>query len=305
MRTPRIAVFALVLPLVACGWSVRSLRWHTPDDITLTYSFETEHQLTTTFERLPGAATADQVTAMETALHDVTFALSGSLEKFKAQYFIDRTAGVVVRLIAVEGSQQGPDGPVAFDTDGLHGKAVAMRTFDSGEVFEAVGYEHFAGQGRYGELFAELFLQLMPRLPTAMPDRDVPVKVRSTLPFRIDGFTEAEQVWDLTYTRLTDPEPCLIGKACVELAYSGEIRERALGREPTHVTRVEGSGTVEGTLLFALDSRDFQEHRYSMDMDRTIQTFEGPFDPGKGEEGEVRAELRQRDRSETLLRRNP
>ncbi len=44
---------------------------------------------------------------MESALHDVTFALSGTLEKFKAQHFVDRTSGVVVRLIAVEGSEQG------------------------------------------------------------------------------------------------------------------------------------------------------------------------------------------------------
>ena len=63
MRSPRIALFALVLPLVACGWSVRSLRWHTPDDVTLTYEFETEHRLSTTFERLPGSPGEDEVVA--------------------------------------------------------------------------------------------------------------------------------------------------------------------------------------------------------------------------------------------------
>ncbi len=305
MRSPRIALFALVLPLVACGWSVRSLRWHTPDDVTLTYEFETEHRLSTTFERLPGSPGEDEVAAMEAQLDGIVFELRGTLEKFKAQYFVDRTAGIVVRLIAVEGSQRGPDGPTPFDTDGLHGKAVAMRTFESGEVFEAVGYEHFAGHGRYGELFAELFVQLMPRLPTEIPELDTPVKVRAGLPFRIDGFSESQQTWDLTYTRLTDPTPCLIGKACVELAYAGEVTEVALGRDPAHVTRVEGSGTVEGWLMFALDGRDFQEHRYSMDLERTILTYEGPFDPRKGEEGVVRAELRQRDQSETVMRRNP
>ncbi|MDP7113985.1 MAG: hypothetical protein QGH45_18590 [Myxococcota bacterium] len=53
MRMLRIALFALALPLVSCGWSVRSLRWHTPDDATLTYEFSTEHTVTTTFGACP------------------------------------------------------------------------------------------------------------------------------------------------------------------------------------------------------------------------------------------------------------
>lgn len=295
----------LGLTLTSCGWSVRSLRWNTPDDITLSYEFETEHRLTTLFERLPPGPTADQVTAMESELADVVFALRGTLEKFKAQYFVDRTSGVVVRLASIEGQQVGPEGPVDIDVDGLVGKSVALRTFDSGEVFEAVGYEHFAGYGRYGELFAEVFPQLMIRLPTELPDTGVPARVRTTLPLRIDGFSEARQTWELIYVRTTEPEPCLIGKACVQLTYSGQVTEKALGRDPAHVTRVAGEGTVEGTLLFALDRNDLQEHTYALDMQRTIQTFEGPFDPRKGEEGTVRAELTQRDRSETVIRRIP
>ncbi len=305
MRASRIVLLALCLPLASCGWSVRSLRWNTPDDVTLSYEFETEHRLNTVFEKLPGNPSADEVTAMESRLADVVFALSGRLEKFKAQYFVDRTSGVVVRLAAVEGQQLRPEGPVAIDVDGLVGKSVAMRTFDSGEVFEAVGYEHFAGYSRYGEMFAEVFPQLMVRLPTEMPAVGEPTRVKTVLPFRIDGFSESQQTWDLTFVRESEPAPCLIGKACVELSYTGEVTEKGLGRDPAHVTRVVGEGSVSGVLLFAADTRDLQEHRYTLDLERTIQTFEGPFDPRKGEEGEVRAELRQTDHSETVLRRIP
>ncbi len=304
MRTRGMILLLLGFLVSSCGWSVRSLRWNTPDDLTLDYEFETEHRLRTLFEKLPAGPTADQVTAMESELVDVVFSLSGTLEKFKAQYFVDRTSGVVVRLAAVEGRQETPEGPVDIDVDGLVGKSVAMRTFDSGEVFEAVGYEHFAGYGRYGELFAELFPQLMVRLPTELPDVGVPARVRTTFPLRIDGFSEAHQTWEVAWTRTTEPEPCLIGKACVQLTYSGTIHERALGRDPSHVTRVTGEGTVEGELLFSLDRNDLQEHSYTIDLERTIQTFEGPFDPRKGEEGEVRAELKQRDQSRTVIRRS-
>ena len=73
--------------------------------------------------------------------------------------------------------------------------------------------------------------------------------------------------------------------------------------DPDHVAQLEGTGTVSGTLLMALDVRDFQEHRYEVQMSRSLKTFEGPFDRRAGEKGTVRAEVLQTDHIETVIRR--
>ena len=81
------------------------------------------------------------------------------------------------------------------------------------------------------------------------------------------------------------------------------MREQGHNGDPMHFTIIEGEGTVSGTILFAMDKEDFQRHELQMDVQRTITTYEAPFDARKGEQGEVRAILHQTDSSTTELRR--
>ena len=301
MRNYRLIGLLLCLPLASCTYSIRTLRWNTPDDEAFRYSFETEHHLQTTVETLPPGA--GDIDAIAQKLADATFSLHGVIEKFKALYFNDGTAGVVVRFVSVDGSQSGPE-EAPIDVAGLVGKSVAMRIFDSGEIFETLGYEHFAGYGRYGELFAELFTQLFTRLPYELPEEGKSMFVRSTIPLAIDASTMVKQEWEVNYHREGETVPCELGRNCVTLVYEGTITEKSANRDPRHFTLVEGTGQVSGSILFALDRGDFEEHRYSIDMNRTLKTYDEPFVKGK-EEAPPRAVVQQSDQSTTVIRREP
>ena len=299
MRLYRLIGFLLCLPLASCTYNMRSLRWNTPDDAAFRYTFETEHHLQTTVESLPPGA--GDITVIAQKLADATFSLHGIMEKFKALYFNDGTAAVIVRLVGVDGKQTGPvEAPI--DVAGLVGKSVAMRIFDSGEIFETLGYEHFAGYGRFGELFADLFPQIYTRLPHELPEVGKSMFVRSTIPLAIDASTLVEQEWEITYRREGEPVPCELGNNCVTLVYEGTIRETGANRDPRHFTLLDGTGQVSGTILFSLEREDFEEHRYSIDIEHTLETYDGPFDVGK-EEGQLRAVIKQNDRSTTVIRR--
>jgi hypothetical protein len=280
---------------------VRTLRWNLPDDRVLVYGFETTHQLRTTLDVLPEGELGDLAGDIAAVLADSTITLRGEIEVFKAQYFEDTTHGTVMRITSTEGdcSDCGPGS--SLDVEGLVGKSVALRGFDSGEVFETIGYEHFSGFGRYGELFADLFPQMSVRLPQELPPPGETRTVHSTVPLRIDTYTMVAQTWHLTYHTEGEPAPCFIGKSCVELVYSGTIEEQGTGRDPAHFTTTAGSGTVDGRVLMALDRGQFQEHGYTVDLERTITTYEGPFEIGR-ESGTVRAVLSQRDHAETTMR---
>jgi len=303
MRSLRLLPLILCLQCVACGWTLRSLRWNTPDDRILHYEFETSHTLSTEVQQFPAGVDTTAAEPLLAKLADETFALGGRMEKFKAGYFDDGTSGLVLRLESVTCGPDGPDGASGVDTFGLIGKSVAMRVFDSGEVFETHGLEHLSGYGRFGELFADVFTQMIVRLPIEVPEPGAEVRVETRVPLKIDRFTRVERALDIVYRREGEPEPCLVGRACVQLTYEGRVAEQGINRDPMHFTEVEASGTISGSLLFALDKGDFQEHRYVQDIQRTIVTYEGPFD--EGETGMVRARLSQNDRSETTLRRMP
>ncbi len=304
MRCLRAVIVLPCVALVACGWSMRTLRWSTPDDTVLAVGFETSHRVTTSIDRVPEGALGERADEIRDAIAESTIELRGTLDVFKAQYFDDTTHGTVIRITSAEGDCDGCGPTSSLDVEGLVGKSVAVRGFDSGEVFETLGYEHFSGFGRYGELFADLFPQLHVRLPPSLPAPGDAVAVRSTVPLRLDRFTIVAQTWNLTYRTEGEPAPCIIGRSCVDLVYSGTIEEEGTGRDPTHFTTTEGHGTVEGSILFALDRGRFQEHAYTVDLQRTITTYEAPFEIGR-EQGEVRAVLTQRDRARTVLRSQP
>jgi len=286
---------------VACGWTLRSLQWNTPDDRILHYEFETSHELATTLQRVPEGFDTPGSEALRTKLADHPFALSGRLEKFKAGYFDDGTSGIVVRLESVAAGPAAEEAGV--DTYGLMGKSVALRVFDSGEVFETHGLEHLSGFGRFGELFADVFIQTIVRLPPELPEPGEEVRVVSSTPLEIDRFTHVERTTDVVFRREGEPDSCLLGRSCVRLTYEGSVDERGTNRDPMHFTVIETRGSISGSLLFVLDKGDFQEHRYVQDLVRRIVTYEGPFDDG--EEGVIRAEIAQSDHSETTLRRLP
>ena len=303
MRWLRLLWLLVCVPFVACGWSLRSLHWNTPDDRILHYEFETSHALSTEIQRYPAGIDLEGADSLRSKLGDETFALGGRLEKFKAGYFEDGTAGIIVRIESVSAGPDPADGSAGMDTFGLIGKSVALRVFDSGEVFETHGLEHLSGFGRFGELFADVFTQIVLRLPTELPEEGESLRVQTKVPLEIDRYTGIERSLDVEFRREGDPEPCVLGRTCVQLTYEGSVTERGINRDPMHFTKVEASGTLSGSLLFALDKGDFQEHRYVQDLVRTIVTYEGPFD--EGESGTVRAELSQSDRSVTTLRRIP
>jgi hypothetical protein len=303
MRALRPLVLLLCVPVVACGWSLRSLRWNLPDDTVLRYSFESVHELSTSLEQVPPVLEAEALDELTEALGAETFEIRGELERYKAQYFDDGTAGVVVRVVSASGGQRTPEGLKGLDAEGLLGKSVALRTFSSGEVFETLGFEHFTGFGRFGGLFADVFSQLNVRLPVALPDPGAEITVRSSVPYRVDKFTLVRQTMDLAYTRVGEPAACLLGNACVELQYRGTVSELGGNRDPSRFTEIEGEGEITGRMLFAADKGDFQDHSYEVQMTRTIRTFEGPYDPDEGEEGVVRAVIHQTDHNTTTLRR--
>jgi len=296
-------VLLLCVPVVACGWSLRSLRWNLPDDTVLRYSFESVHEVSTSLDEIPPVLTPDERSNLDAKLASETFEIRGQLERYKAQYFDDGTAGVVVRVVSASGGERTPQGLVGLDAEGLLGKSVALRTFSSGEVFETFGFEHFTGFGRFGGLFAEVFSQLNIRLPVELPDAGAEITVRSSVPLRVDRYTLVRQTMDLTYTRIGEPVNCLLGESCVELEYSGDVAEVGGNRAPGRFTEVSAEGTITGRMLFALDAGDFQEHSYEIDLVRTIRTYEAPYDAGEGEEGVVRAVIQQTDHNRTTLRR--
>jgi hypothetical protein len=297
-----VLLVALVLT-TGCGAAYRTLRWNTPDDVVRQYTFETVHDIETSLETLPAASTPDGLAAIEDKLREQRFTLSGTLEKRKAQYFRDGTSGYVITMSAIDPPPDDGGLVSRLDVDGLVGKSVAIRAFDSGEIFEAIGFEHFTGYGRFGDLFPELFSQLMMRLPPELPDIGNSIAVHNEVPLQLGPLCKLEHTWDVEFHRTGEPEPCNIGRACVELQYNGTLAEKGFNKEPRHVTEVVGSGTIRGTILLALDTRDFQEHRYEVQNNRTIRTFEAPFDRREGEEGVVRAVITQADHSETVLRR--
>ena len=303
MRTLRFLWLLLCVPCVACGWSLRSLHWNTPDDRILLYEFETSHALSTKVQRFPTGVDPAQIEPLNAKLGDETFALSGRLEKFKAGYFDDGTSGLVVRFESVTAGPDAADGSAGVDTFGLIGKSMALRVFDSGEVFETDGLEHFSGFGRFGELFADVFSQIILRLPTALPEPGESIRVQTSVPFKVDRFTRVERSLDVEFRREGEAKPCMLGRDCVEMTYTGSVTEHGINRDPMHFTEVDATGSISGSMLFALDKGDFQEHRYLQELVRTIVTYEGPFD--EGEVGTVRAEISQSDRSETTLRRIP
>ncbi len=306
VRTLRLIPLLSLLPLLACSTVYRSLRWNTPDDTILHYTFESRHEVDTDLVRLPAGVDASEVAALQQRLTGARYELQGALEKFKAQYFDDGTSGVVLRLESLTGGQRTDEGLVPLDTEGLMGKSVALRTFDSGELFETLGFEHFSGFGRHGELFVDLFTLFNGLLPNEVPEPGKPKFVRSTRPVRYDTFTQVEQVLQLTFERIEgDPVPCLVGEACVQLRYAGTVREEGLGKDPAHYTAMEGEGTLSGTMLFALDRGDFQQHDYDLAMERSFVIYEAPFDPDEGERGSVRAEIHQVHDTHTSVRRTP
>lgn len=306
MRRTIQSVLLVALALTTgCGVAYRTLRWNTPDDVVQLYTFETVHDIETSLETLQAAVAPETLAAIEGKLREQRFVLSGTLEKRKAQYFLDSTSGYVITLVSIDPPPDDAGLTSPLDVDGLVGKSVALRAFDSGEIFETIGFEHFAGYGRFGDLFADVFSQLMMRLPPELPDIGATIAVHNKVPLKIDPLCKLEHTWEVEFQRTGEPEPCHIGRACVELRYDGTLEEKGFNKDPRHVTEVVGSGTVRGTMLMALDTRDSQEHRYEVQISRTIRTYEGPFDRSEGEEGTVRAVLQQTDHAETVLRRVP
>jgi hypothetical protein len=305
VRTSQVIPLLSLLPLLACSTTYRTVRWNTPDDTVLHYTFESEHAVETHLERLPTGVDPAEVAAMQERLLGARYELSGALEKFKAQYFDDGTGGIVLRIQSLTGGQRIDGGIVPVDTEGLIGKSVALRVFDSGEVFETLGFEHFTGFGRHGELFADVFTLFNVLLPNQLPEPGSPIFVRSTRPMRLDNRSEVVQTLQLTFDRVGEPRACMLGEACVELTYEGKVSEEGLSKDPAHFTRVEGEGTLTGTMLFALDRGDFQEHEYTLAIERVITTYEAPYDEGDGEQGVVRAEVRQHHEAHTTVRRTP
>lgn len=302
-----ISTILLVLVLLGggCGAAYRSLRWNTPDDTALRYDFETRRVIETELETVPAGADPAVLAALRDKLQQHELALSGTLEKRKAQYFRDATSGFVITLASVD-AMAAPEGiPSPLDVEGLVGKSVSVRGFDSGEVFEAIGFEHFSGYGRFGDVFADVFLQLMRRLPPELPEAGSSAVVHSEIPLQIDPLCEVRRISEVEYRVAGEPTPCQLGRTCVELLYEGWVRETGFNREPRHVTELEATGTIRGSMLLAMDVRDFQEHRYEVDIDRTIRTYEGPFDREEGEQGTVRAVVLQADHEQTVLRRQP
>ena len=190
-------VLLLCVPLVACGWSLRSLRWNLPDDTVLRYSFESIHEVNTSLDQIPPVLSPDELSDLEAKLAGETFEIRGELERFKVQYFDDGTAGVVVKVVSASGGEQTPQGLQGLDVEGLLGKSVALRTFPSGEVFETLGFEHLTGFGRFGSLFAEIFTQLNVRLPVELPEAGSTINVRSSVPLRVDRYTLVRQTMNL------------------------------------------------------------------------------------------------------------
>lgn len=115
---------------------------------------------------------------LEVSLPDQALSLVGHAQLTPAALYRDGSLGTVLTL-------QGLHDPETGAAHGLSGRAVALRTFESGEVLEVSGLDHLAGPGRHGDALDVLIPLLSPRLPLDVDGG--PVKLVTSYPVRIDA----------------------------------------------------------------------------------------------------------------------
>ena len=264
----------------------RTLRYGFPHDKVETFAFEVSRTTTTEFIHLPAEASEFDVGSLESRVGQVTTRVQGSLERVLAQVFRDDSKGLVTRLVGLEGTLEraGESRPLA--TDALEGKSVAMRVLASGELLDSAGWAHLAGAGRGASLVEELLLQTIMRLPASAPKAgDVyPANYRLRVP--LDAFLMRDQTWVVQFEAAPVPESC--GRGCVAFSYQGAITEKAVDNHPARPMRVQGAGSVTGTVVLSRGARALVEHSFTFDWDRTLRSERA--------NGTLRGELRQVER---------
>lgn len=283
------AFFCLGVTIIgpgAAGAARRSLHYDFPTVEPSRFEFEVTRRVVTDVVLLPSEAEGSEAAVVLQRISAVDSRLEGRLERFVATTYRDGTLGLVSRLVGVDGSvgREGLElgGPLSFG--GLDGKSLALRLRASGEVLDSVGWSHFMGSARGGELAQDVFLQSVLRLPNHLPTSE-----GSTTSFvmrlPIDGRLENLLNWTITYSVAQAGEGC--GIDCVALSYRGVLREDSEDKDPSRPMNRSAVGTVEGGLVLVGKRRRkrLQSHHWKISWDRDIASFR--------EDREVRGRIRQ------------
>jgi len=268
---PRIAAALLLLALLApaapADAARRDLTYKLAQDKLETLSFEVEHVVTTTFERMPPEAEPYDVEGLESSIASVKVQVAGSLERVVGRVFRDSSLGLVTRVVGLAGTVDRGQGAEAIAFDGLEGKSVSMRVLDSGELLASSGWQHLAGAGRGGDLVEPVLLQSILRLPFTVPEGEglIPGSFRVRVP--VDPLLNLDQTWTLQYGAGEVPKGC---RRCVAISYSGTVTEAAEDQHPARPMKRAGEATVSGTILLSGKRGQLLEHAFSVAWTRNV-----------------------------------
>ena len=276
MRLPRpwlyAASLATALALGTASGSTaavrRNLQYNLPEDRLEVFAFDLRQVVDTAFTRLPPEAKAyDTDDLMERIGRSDTRA-SGRMERVVARAFRDGSLGLVTRVAALEGSTDRGEGARPLELASLVGKSLSLRVLDSGQLVDSFGWAHMAGAGGGGDLVADMLVQSVLRLPNILPNKR-PVLATWELRLPVDPFLERVQAWTLTWTEADAPEDC---PRCTALAYTGSIRESSADAHPARPMSLEGTASVEGTVVLSRPGRRLLAHSWTIRWKRSVRS---------------------------------
>ncbi|MCO4771155.1 MAG: hypothetical protein KDA24_14060 [Deltaproteobacteria bacterium] len=263
-----MTVFALALPSGADA-ARRSLKYKLAQDSVENLTFEVEHVIATSFDRLPPEAEPYDTDSLEESLARVTVTASGRIERVVGRVFRDSSLGLVTRVVDLEGTVDRGAGAAAVSLDGIEGKSVSMRVLESGELLASTGWEHVAGAQRGGDLILPVFLLSVLRLPFDVPASGgaIPIAFRQRVP--LDPLLNLDQGWDLEYRAADAPKEC--GRRCIALSYEGTATEVAEDNHPARPMKRASTATVRGTIVLQSKGRVFS-HEFVQEWTHAVSS---------------------------------